>query len=86
MLDYHLMQAYRNNGYYSGNIQDGLNSFVLKPIFSSWMPRTQKRWMLIKAARQTCEKPNWFDANIRSTPQFEWKVIDTFDAPEVREG
>ena len=22
MLDYHLMQAYRNNGYYSGNIRD----------------------------------------------------------------
>ena len=29
------------------------------------------------------QKPNWFDVNIRRTPQFEWKVIDSFDASEV---
>ena len=29
------------------------------------------------------QKPNWFDVNVRRTPQFEWKVIASFDATEV---
>ena len=86
VLDYHLMQAYRNNGYYSKTFRIAMNFFVLMPIFWCWTRRTQTRWMLTITTRQTCEKPNWFDVNIRSTPQFEWKVIASFDAPEVREG
>ena len=29
------------------------------------------------------KKPNLFDLKIRTMPQFEWKVIASFDAPAV---
>ena len=84
VLDYHLMQAYRNNGYYSRNILDGhnflcshSNFFVLDAPNANTLDGDRK-------SSPDMRKANWFDANIRSVPLFEWKVIDVFDAPEVK--
>ena len=84
VLDYHLMQAYRNNGYYSGNIQDGRKFLCSQANFFVLDAPNAKTLDADKSSSPDLRKANWFDANIRSTPQFEWKVIDTFDAPEVK--
>jgi hypothetical protein len=83
VLDYHLMRAYRDNGYYSNYIQDS-HSFlcshsdfvVLDAPNASTMDRGNNN-------SPDMQKPNWFDVNIRATPQFEWKVIASFDGTEV---
>ena len=64
VLDYHLMRAYRDNGYYSRNIQDSHGFLCSHPDF-----------LVLDA-----EQHSWFDLTIRRMPQFEWKVIDSFDA------
>jgi hypothetical protein len=76
VLDYHLMQAYRDNGYYSENIQDSHGFLCSHPDF-----------FVLDAPNASvlnAQKPNWFDVTIRATPQFEWKVLDSFDGPEVQ--
>ena len=30
-------------------------------------------------------KPNWFDNNVRTKPEFEWTIIGSFDGPRVTE-
>jgi hypothetical protein len=81
-VDYHLMQAYRNNGYYSNNIQDGhdflcshTDFFVLDSPNSTTLGDYNRP--------PDMRKPNWFDLNIRRLPQFDWKVIASFDATEA---
>jgi hypothetical protein len=68
VLDYHLMKAYRDNGYYSKNIQDSQGFFCSHPDF-----------LVLDV-----EQHGWFDMTIKRMPQFEWKVIDSFDAPEAK--
>ena len=75
VLDYHLMRAYRNAGYYPQNIQDQdaflcshSDFLVLDPHF----------------LRTSALEPGWFDLVIRNAPQFEWKVVATIDAPELQ--
>lgn len=83
VLDYHLMQAYRNSGYYAKNIQDShrflcahTDFFVLDaPNASTLDPRSNDT--------PEMKKPNWFDVNIRRAPQFEWKITVSFDETEV---
>ncbi len=81
-VDYHLMQAYRNNGYYTSNIQDGrdflcshTDFFVLDAPNSTTLDNYNRP--------PDMRKPNWFDLNIRRLPQFDWKVIASFDATEA---
>jgi hypothetical protein len=68
VLDYHLMHAYRDNGYYSKNIQDSHGFLCSQPDF-----------LVLDA-----EGHSWFDMTIKGMPQFEWKVLDSFDGPEVQ--
>ncbi len=85
VLDYHLMQAYRNNGYYAKNIQDSQAFLCSRILISScWTPRTQARSTARNNDSPDMQKPNWFDTNIGTTPQFEWKVIDSFDGTEAK--
>ena len=67
VLDYHLMKAYRDNGYYSENIQESQSFFCSHPDF-----------LVLNV-----EQHSWFDMTIKKMPQFEWKVVDSFDAPEA---
>jgi hypothetical protein len=68
VLDYHLMKAYRDNGYYTKNIQASQSFFCSHPDF-----------LVLDV-----EGHSWFDMTIKRMPQFEWKVIDSFDAPEAK--
>lgn len=67
VLDYHLMRAYRDNGYYSKNIQDSYDFLCSHPDF-----------LVLDA-----EGHSWFDLTIKRMPQFEWKVIDSFSAHDL---
>jgi hypothetical protein len=84
VLDYHLMQAYRDSGYYSKDIQESHSFLCSHPDFFL-LDAPNADTLDAHSDRQTdMQKPNWFDLNIRTAPQFEWKVIDSFDAPEVK--
>ena len=52
--EYHLMEAYRNNGYYSSNIRDSRGFLVPIPISWYWTRRTQTRWMPAMTTPRTC--------------------------------
>ena len=83
VLDYHLMRAYRDNGYYSHNIQDSHEFLCAHTDFQ--VLDAPNASTLDSASVDTPEmrKPNWFDANIRTNPAFAWRVVDFFDATEV---
>jgi len=66
VLHYHLLQAYRDNGYYPENIEESHRFLCSHPDF-----------LLLDSKEES-----WFDLTIRRMPQFEWAVIDTFDAPD----
>jgi hypothetical protein len=75
VLDYHLMSAFRNAGYYPRNLQDQdaflcshSDFMVLDPHFFN----------------SSALEPGWFDMVIRNKPQFEWKVVDSIAAPELQ--
>jgi hypothetical protein len=68
VLDYHLMEAYRDNGYYAKNIQDSQAFLCSHPDF-----------LVLDV-----EGHSWFDMTIRKMPQFEWKVLDAFETPEAK--
>jgi hypothetical protein len=68
VLDYHLMKAYRDSGYYSKNIQDSQGFFCSHPDF-----------LVLDVAEH-----DWFDMIVKRIPQFEWKVVDSFDAPAAK--
>ena len=81
-VDYHLMQAYRNSGYYANSIQDGRNFlcshtdfFVLDSPNSTTLDDYNRPLDM--------RKPNWFDLNIRRQPQYDWRVLASFDATEA---
>jgi hypothetical protein len=75
VLDYHLLHAYQDAGYYGKQIQDSraflcshidflvLDTHVLVPME---------------------QEPTWFDFAIRNNPQFAWKNIDSLDATDVK--
>jgi hypothetical protein len=83
VLDYHLMRAYRDNGYYSENIQDSHSFLCSHPDFLVLDGPNANTLDAHNENSPDWKKPNWFDLNIRTTPQFEWNVIDSFNAPEV---
>jgi hypothetical protein len=83
VLDYHLMNRYRANGYYAGNIQDRNSFLCSQPDF---LVLDSPNANTLDASNQNApdfQLPNWFDVNIRTAPQFEWKVIGQFDGPEI---
>jgi hypothetical protein len=84
VLDFHLMQAYRNNGYYAKNIQDS-HAFLCSHTDFWVLDAPNARALQLGRHEDTLEmeKPNWFDFNIRTVPEFQWKVVDSLDATEV---
>jgi hypothetical protein len=68
VLDYHLMKAYRDNGYYAKNIRDSQAFLCSHPDF-----------LVLDV-----EGHSWFDMTIRKMPQFEWRVVDAFETPEAK--
>src|SRR5271156_1877594 len=76
VLAYHLIHAYRADGYYARNIQDR-NSFATFLVLDSLNANTSNH------NAPDFQLPNSFDVNIRTAPQFEWKVIARFDGPEI---
>jgi hypothetical protein len=84
VLDYHLMQAYRNNGYYSENILDSHSFLCSHRDFAVLDGPNGSTLDAHDTNSPDMQKPNWFDTNIRMAPQFEWQVIADFDAPEVK--
>jgi hypothetical protein len=83
VLDYHLMKAYHDNGYFSKGIQDSHSFLCSHPDFFVLDSPNANTLDAHNDNSPDLQKPNWFDLNIRTTPQFEWKVIDSFNAPEV---
>ena len=84
VLDYHLMGAYRKSGYYSKNIQDSQAFLCSHADF--WVldaPNASPLQLGRQEDTLEMEKPNWFDLNIKTRPEFQWKVIASFDATEV---
>jgi hypothetical protein len=81
VLDYHLMQAYRNSGYYSRNIWDS-NTFLC--YFADFLVLDAPNAETLDSGKYDSanfKEPNWFDLNIRAKPEFDWKVLGSFDAP-----
>jgi hypothetical protein len=74
VLDYHLMQSYRDSGYYSENIQDSRAFLCSHTDF------------LVLDAHSLVPlepEPTWFDFAVRNNPVFTWKTIESFDAPDM---
>jgi hypothetical protein len=83
VLDYHLMKAYRDAGYYPGEIQDSHDFLCSHPDFVVLdAPNATKPDDETDSSADVL-KPNWFDSNIRRQPLFDWKVLASFDASEV---
>jgi hypothetical protein len=83
VLDYHLMQAYRKVGYYAGNIKDN-SDFLCS--HSDFLVLDAPNANTLEGSRNSSPdmgRPNWFDANIRRAPQFQWKILDTLNSSEV---
>jgi hypothetical protein len=80
VLDYHLMQAYRNSGYYADNILDS-SSFLCS--YTDFLVVDAPNASTLDATSSNSpdmKKPNLFDLKIRTMSQFEWKVATSLDA------
>ena len=75
VLDFHLMSAYREVGYYAQNIQDK-NTFLCS--------HTDFFVLDAHPLAKDHEGLSWFDLAVRNMPQFEWKILNSFDAPQVQ--
>lgn len=81
--EYHLMEAYRNNGYYSSNIRDSRGFLCSHPDFLVLDSPNANTLDARNDNSPDMQKPNFFDVNIRNIPQYEWRVLATFDGTEV---
>jgi hypothetical protein len=75
VLDYHLMRAYRDAGYYPQKIQDS-HEFLC----------SHADFLVLDAhALAPLEQGiSWFDFAIRDSAPFQWKILDTLDGPDVK--
>jgi hypothetical protein len=80
VLDYHLMQAYRNNGYYAKNIVESADFLCSYADFFVLDSPNANTLDANNDNSPDFKRPNWFDLNIKMKPQFEWKVLSSFDA------
>jgi hypothetical protein len=83
VLDYHLMSAYRDSGYYGRNIQESQQFLCAHSQFLVLDAPNASTLDAGSSDTPEMRKPNWFDVRIRTNPAFEWTVIDSFDATEV---
>jgi hypothetical protein len=80
VLDYHLMQAYRNSGYYANNIVDSSSFLCSYTDFLVVDAPNASTLDVTSSNSPDMKKPNLFDLKIRTMPQFEWKVVASLDA------
>jgi hypothetical protein len=83
VIDYHLMQAFRANGYYSNNIQDSRDFLCAHPDFFVLVAPNANTLDGVINGSSDLNKPNWFDNNVRTKSEFGWTVIGLFDGPRV---
>ena len=83
VLDYHLMKAYRDAGYYPGKIQDSQDFLCSHTDFVVLDSPNAVKPQGVTNRSADVLKPNWFDSNIKRQPEFDWKVLASFDASEV---
>jgi hypothetical protein len=85
VLNYHLMKAYRENGYYADQIADS-HAFLCS--YSDFLVLDAPNANTLDGHASDSnspdmQKPNWFDVSVRTTPQFEWKVLRSLDGSET---
>jgi hypothetical protein len=75
VLDYHLMQAYRNVGYYSQSIG-----------YAQEFLCSHRDFLVLDGQdlKSTEQAPTWFDYSIRNNPAFDFKPIDSLDSSDVK--
>jgi len=75
ILDYHLMRAYHDAGYYPQKIQDS-HAFLC----------SHADFLVLDAhALAPLEQgTSWFDFAIKKSPAFRWKILDSLDGPDVK--
>ena len=75
VLDYHLMQAYRNAGYYSQNI-----------VYAQEFLCSHRDFLVLDGQdlKSTEQAPTWFDYSIRNNPSFDFKTVDSLDSSDVK--
>jgi hypothetical protein len=83
VLHYNLMKAYRDNGYYASNILDRNSFLCSQPDFLVLDSPNANTLDASNDNAPDFKLPNWFDLNIRTAPQFEWKVITQFNGPDI---
>ena len=84
VLDYHLMQAYRNAGYYAGKIQDNAHFLCTHADFLVLDGPNANTLDNSPADSPDMRKPNWFDRRVRDAPEFQWTVLGNFDSSETK--
>jgi hypothetical protein len=74
VLDYHLMRAYRDAGYYSQNIEDS-NAFLC----------AHNQFLVLDSHSLDPREAGttWFDYSVRHNPRFSWRVLGSLDGPGV---
>jgi hypothetical protein len=75
VLDYHLLQAYHNAGYYPQSIAYA-HEFLC----------SHRDFLVLDGIdlKATEQAPTWFDYSIRNNPSFEFKTVDSFDSSDVK--
>jgi hypothetical protein len=75
ILDYHLMRAYRDVGYYPQKIQDS-HTFLC----------SHGDFLVLDAhALAPLEQgTSWFDFTIKNSPAFRWEILESLDGPDVK--
>jgi hypothetical protein len=75
VLDYHLMQAYQNAGYYSQSI-----------VYAHEFLCSHRDFLVLDGQdlKATEQAPTWFDYTIRNNPSFDFKTIDSLDSSDVK--
>jgi hypothetical protein len=69
---YHLLSSNRDAGYFPGSIQNS-DAFLCS--------HTDFLVLDTHLIGQDADGPTWFDQRIRKTPEFSWRMLDSFDAP-----
>jgi hypothetical protein len=73
VTSYHLLSSNRDVGYYSPSIQDS-DAFLCS--------HTDFLVLDTHLIGQDADGPTWFDQRVREAPEFTWRKLDSFDAPD----
>jgi hypothetical protein len=73
VTSYHLLSSNRDVGYYSPSIQDS-DVFLCS--------HTDFLVLDTHLIGQDADGPTWFDQRVREAPEFTWRKLDSFDAPD----